>query len=363
MGLQPMAAIRLPAPILGVGRRQDAVAGRRLEQQEREDLLRVWWEEAVRAWLDSKEARSGSAHTRRAYEADVRLFFAFCGVPPWEVGGAHVIAWQQDQRERGLSERTINRRIAALSSLYDFCCYKWTVTDPLTGREVPLSARNPARQVDRARVNPYEGATYLNLEELRAMFRSIPRNTVLGLRDRALVLTYFYTGRRSTEIRTLRWGDITEQDGRRWYTWTGKGNRPRTDELPLPAYNAIVEYLEAAGRLEGMGEDDFIFVALSDAATRLPGVERMTGGPLSSSFVNRVIKKCARRAGLQWERIHTHTLRHTAAMLRYELRRDIRELQEFLGHASINTTQIYITSNERRVDTLWAEVEALIEAG
>lgn len=350
----------VPMPMVDWQRRDRDVV---VHQAGREERLRGWWAAAVVAWLDSKEAKSGSVHTRRAYEADVRLFFDFCQVGPWEVGGAHVIRWQQEMRERGLSEKTINRRVAALSSFWDFCCYKYTVPGPPGGREVALAERNPAKQVDRATVNPYENATYLNLEELRAMFRSIPRNTVIGLRDRALVLTYFYTGRRSTEIRTLRWREIAEEEGRWWYTWRGKGNKTRTDEMPLPAYNAIIEYLAAAGRLDGMGEDDFIFTALSDVATRLPGVERMPDQALSSSFVNRVIKKCARRAGLKWRKIHTHTLRHTAAMLRYELRHDIRELQEFLGHSSISTTQIYITSKGRRTDTLWAEVEALIGTG
>ncbi|RLC76394.1 MAG: hypothetical protein DRJ03_28730 [Chloroflexi bacterium] len=361
MGLQPMVATRAPVPMLDWRGGREIVGERRFDQREREELLRGWWEAAVMAWLDSKQAKTGSLHTRRAYETDVRLFFEFCQAQPWQVGGAHVVRWQQEQRERGLSEKTINRRIASLSSLFDFCCYKFTVTDP-AGHEISLATTNPARRVDRAAVNPYENAEHLSIEELRAMFRCIPRDSVVGLRDRALVLTYFYTGRRSTEIRTLRWGEITEEDGRRFYRWTGKGNKPRTDELPLPAYNAIVEYLEAAGRLEGMGENDFIFTALSDVATRLPGVDAMPDEALSSSFVNRVVKKCARRAGLQWRRIHTHTLRHTAAMLRYDLRKDIRELQDFLGHASMSTTQIYLTSKQKRTDTLWAEVEALIGA-
>jgi len=157
----------------------------------------------------------------------------------------------------------------------------------------------------------------------------------------------------------LQWGDLREEGGRWWYDWQGKG-KARTDELPLPAYHAIVGYLAAAGRLEGMGEEDYIFTALSDTALRLPGVDEVGSRPLSSSFVNRVVKKCARRAGLKWKRIHTHTLRHTAAMLRYELSGDVKKLKDFLNHSNLATTQIYLDHNEKRTDTLWAQVEALI---
>jgi integrase/recombinase XerD len=91
-------------------------------------------------------------------------------------------------------------------------------------------------------------------------------------------------------------------------------------------------------------------------------VESDGGHPraLSSSFVNRIVKKCARRAGLRWREVHTHTLRHTAAMLRRELGGDLQELQEFLNHSSLAITQIYVQHTEKRTDTMWAQVEALI---
>ena len=332
------------------------------DRQGREELLQGWWDDAAAAWIETKLARSGSEHTQRAYESSVRTFFEFCQVRPWEVGGVQVIAWQQAMRGKGLSEATVNLRLAALSSFYAFCCYRYVVTDPATGREIPLMEHNPVARVERAKVSPYEKSVYLSVDEVRALLRSIPRNTVVGLRDYALIVTYLYTGRRSSEVRTLRWGDIRQEGGRVWYDWKGKGKK-RTDELPLPAYNAIVAYLEAAGRLEGMGEEDFIFTALSGVATRLPGVEEVGSRPLSSSFVNRVVKKGARRAGLKWKRIHTHTLRHTAAMLRYDLSGDVKKLKDFLNHSSLATTQIYLDHNEKRTDTLWAQVEALIGTG
>lgn len=329
----------------------------REHQRQKEETLAQWWADASEAWLD----RAASPNTRRAYEGATKLFFKFCKpTRAWEVGGVHVITWQQAMRKKGLAETTINLRLAALSSFYSFCCYKWDVTDPETGRQVSLAKRNPVMSADRVKVSPYEKSIYLSADEVRALLRSIPRDSARGLRDYALVVSYIYTGRRSSEIRRLRWEDISQDGGRVYYAWMGKGSQ-RTDELPLPAYNAIVAYLEAAGRLETIEDEDFIFVALSDVAARLPNVKASSElRPLSTSFVNRIVKKCARRAGLKWEKIHTHTLRHTAAMLRRGLTNDIQELQLFLNHASLATTQIYVQHTEKRKDTLWAQVEALI---
>jgi site-specific recombinase XerD len=77
-------------------------------------------------------------------------------------------------------------------------------------------------------------------------------------------------------------------------------------------------------------------------------------------MVNRLVKKYARWAGLDHTRITTHTLRHTAAMLRAGLTDDLREIQRFLNHTHLNTTQIYLQHAGRRTDNLWMQVETLI---
>ena len=65
-------------------------------------------------------------------------------------------------------------------------------------------------------------------------------NSTMYVKTRSDIITYIYTGRRSSEIAALRWGDL-EHDasrGRYYYTWLGKGGKGRTDELPPPAWHA-----------------------------------------------------------------------------------------------------------------------------
>ena len=338
-----------------------------------EARLRAWrqergnWAEAARLWLEAKEAKSGSTNTRRAYEGALRMFFEHTQKEPWAVGGADVIGWQQAMRERELAETTINLRLAAVSSYYTYCHAKFTISSPFGGDEA-LAVFNPVARAERAKVDQYRNAHHLTTEQVRALLKAIPRDSTRNLRDFALIVTYLYTCRRSSEIRSLQWGDISHDKGRVYYCWgkehdVGKG-KSRTDELPLPAWNAIQEYLQVADRLDGPGQiqdEDYIFTALSDVATRLPHIDQVAENrPLTSAMVNRIVKKWARRAGLKWRLVKTHTLRHTGAMLRREFTDDPEKIQQVLAHSNISTTMIYLKKQARQADDLWAQVETLI---
>ena len=77
-------------------------------------------------------------------------------------------------------------------------------------------------------------------------------------------------------------------------------------------------------------------------------------------MVGRLLKKYARRAGLEPAGIKVHTLRHTAAMLRKEAGDDLQSISNFLAHSSLATTQIYLHSIEGRQDVTWQKVEVLL---
>ena len=342
----------------------------------------LYWHRALTQWLEDQS----SAATVEAYECSVRQFFRFvlerrgfvlngrieldeaalADAQPWTVGGALVGEWKRHLSERGLAETTVNLRLSALSSFWRFCTERYTVTDPRTGREVALAQSNPVLRVERFEVEPYEKSTYLSPVQLRAMFKAVERATVTGLRNYALISVYVYTGSRNSEARLLRWGDIKEEGGRYWYRARRKGRASKGGdhrlELPLPAYQAIVDYLEAAGRLEEIEGDDYIFVAHSDSAEQFDNVESVAVGekPLSSSWVNRMIRAAAKRAGVQWREVTTHTLRHSAAMLLRKAGGDVQEVQRFLGHKNISTTQIYVQHTEKQKNVHWAQMEALI---
>ncbi|OGO69853.1 MAG: hypothetical protein A2Z49_09620 [Chloroflexi bacterium RBG_19FT_COMBO_56_12] len=337
------------------------------------DRMRAWTD-AFEAWMENLRAEN----TRRAYRAAWRDFLAFADKMPWEVGKSQVAEWAAAIRRQGLSDATLQQRLAALSSFYSFTMDDYTVINP-SGREVALHDYNPAASGKlRPKISPYGKAIYLSAEEARALLWAIKRTTVQGLRDYALFLAYLATGRRNSEIRMLRWGDFERNGGRIWYRWSGKGKDDMRNECPARLWEAIVEYLKAAGRLgkvseapdvpevpkEGMRDEEYIFTALTNKAARLPNVsaaEWVPGAqPLSMREVGRLLKRYARLAGLDAKKIHVHTLRHTAAMLRHEAGDNVEEICAFLAHSSLAITQIYLHRVEGKKDTSWSKVEALL---
>ena len=114
-------------------------------------------------------------------------------------------------------------------------------------------------------------------------------------------------------------------EGSVFYRWSGKG-RARRDQCPLPVWQSIQQYLSRSGKLESIQPEDYIFTPLTDRAARLPNVDQSSwtrNQPLSSREVGRLLKKYAKRAGLDPAKIRVHTLRHTAAMLRKQAGDDL----------------------------------------
>ncbi len=136
-------------------------------------------------------------------------------------------------------------RLAAISGFYDFA------------RRMGLVAANPAVDVKRPKARPPipQG---LEAAELRRLLDVIP-DTPGGKRDRAIILTAALAGLRRQEILGLRAGDLT-RNGAVYYNVRVKGGLERRRELPAPAFNAIMEALEAQGRpLDGLAPEDRIF--------------------------------------------------------------------------------------------------------
>lgn len=336
------------------------------------DLKAIAWQEAKDAWLRSKLRKSNSQNTVIAYSKDWTQFFRYVGKAPWNVSSRDAENWMEQLESDGAGASTINRKLAALSSFYEFVSYKYTfigadnVERSIFIDDYGNPRPNPFKKPQRHPVDSYNHSTPISPEAVRECLQSINGQTLLGSRDNALIVTYIYTGRRSSEIANLRWGDIEHDSarGRYYYAWRGKGGKSRTDELPPPAYHAIVNFLKVNGRFETIKPNDYIFrPVFGDRAARLPNVTTVAENrPISGSMINRIVKTRFAKVGVSAEQVHTHTLRHTAAHLRYRdgEGEDLMAISRFLNHSSVAVTQIYLSKQHKPIDTGWSSVEQML---
>jgi site-specific recombinase XerD len=177
--------------------------------------------------------------TRRAYKTDVTEFSSFTGLnEPAQlrtVTRAHVIAWRKDMEIRSLSPASIRRKLSALSSLFDYLCERNAV------------AGNPVDGVKRPMANGNEGSTpALGDAQARKLLDAPPKDTLKGIRDKAILATLLYHGIRREELCGLRIKDMQSRQGVVHFRIKGKRDKIRFVPVHPAAQRLIEEYLALA---------------------------------------------------------------------------------------------------------------------
>jgi integrase len=172
-------------------------------------------------------------------------------------------------------------------------------------------------------------------------------NTPVGLRDRAIILTLVFTGRRRAEVFGLKAGDLSEDGDRTYYVYRGKGGKTGRRELPQPAYEAIRASLAASGcNLATMKAD----------ASLWPNPR--TGKAITSGVFYTNLRRYLAIAGLPLAGVHV--FRHSAAKLRRDAGESVEEVSRFLDHSSLAVTTTYLRRLEGQEDKSWEKVAAAI---
>ncbi len=253
--------------------------------------------------------RAMSPHTLDGYRRDLAALGGWAddaGTDPCALTDAQLRAFVAAEHRRGLSPKSLQRRLSACRSFY-----RWLLKH---GR----IAANPAAAI-RAPKAPRKLPQVLDPDEAKQLVE-VPTDAPLGLRDRALLELFYSSGLRLSELCALRWRDLHLDDG--LVTVLGKGSRQRTVPVGSHARAAL-----SAWRVEQRpGSDAPVF----------PG----RNGPITPRAVKVRLRQLARRQGL-FKRVHPHLLRHSFASHVLESSGDLRGVQELLGHADIATTQIY----------------------
>ena len=230
-----------------------------------------------------------------------------------------------DKKGRPLKKVTQNYYLIALRALLSYFTTKDIVSLPSDKITLPKDAR--AEKM----------VKFLNLDQIEKLLLTPNTKTTIGLRDRAILEALFSTGLRIAELVALNQEQFINIKDKKDLELgiIGKGSRPRTVFFSERALSWLRKYLETR-----KDKEKALFIhyrARKDADTRL-----------TARSIERIIKKYAILAGVP---IFTtpHTIRHSYATDLLNQGVDIRTIQEFLGHKSIITTQIYTHVTNKRL--------------
>ncbi len=253
--------------------------------------------------------RNVSPHTLDGYRRDLEALAAWCegqARDALRLVPEDVRAFVAAEHRRGLSPKSLQRRLSAVRSFYGWLLkHARIAASPAAGIRAPKAPRKLPQVLD-----PDEAQVLVE----------VPTDVPLGLRDRALLELFYSSGLRLSELCALRWRDLDLAEG--LVTVLGKGSKQRTVPVGSHARNALEAWRADTGATQ--------------EAPVFPG----RNGPITPRAVQLRLRQLAQRQGL-FKRVHPHLLRHSFASHVLESSGDLRGVQELLGHADISTTQIY----------------------
>jgi len=292
---------------------------------------------ALAFYLDDCLVKGQSPRTVEVKKCSLNAFVSWClseGIRrPQQVGlaevedyQAYLFRYRQPYTEKPLVKATIRNRLTHVKVLFG-CLYRRS-----------FIKTNPVALMDLPRVPRQLPSAFLELPEMVGTLRQAQPSGPIGVRDRAILLTFYSTALRRMELANLDLPDIDLDKGivtvRR-----GKGERDRRVPIAPIACEWIDAYLRyARPELQTLQSGQVLFLDNKGIRYRAHQLTRMA-------------KKYVGRAGIQ-KRGACNLFRHSAATHMHENGADIRVVQEYLGHADISTTQIYshVTINHLRRD-------------
>ncbi len=274
-------------------------------------------------------AESGlSANTLDAYCRDVQDLLDHVNAKSAsdleQLGTYEIVNWMDACRRRGLSSRSIQRRLVSVRMFFRFL------------RIDGYLHRDPTETIQTPR--PWQRVPeVLSVEEVNRLLAAARPDDAIGLRDKALLEVLYATGARASELCGLDLGALNLEY--RFIRCYGKGRKERLVPLGRAAARALEEYLrEGRPQLLKRPQESAVFLTRS-------------GRRLGRQTLWRRVRKYARQAGIRRD-VHPHTLRHSFATHLLSGGADLRSVQIMLGHADISTTEIYTHVDRTRLQAI-----------
>lgn len=276
--------------------------------------------------------RSASPNTIAAYRDTFRLLLGFAqqrlrkppsALPLAELDASLVTAFLQHlEKQRNNSARTRNARLAAIHSFLRYVALQEPALSATCQRVLAIPTKKAERKL----------ITSLARPEQEALLAAPDRTTWLGRRDHTLLLLLLQTGLRVSELRDLRCEDVVLTTGAH-VRCRGKGRKERCTPLTRATVSVMKTWL---AERKGLPTE--------------PAFPSRRGTVLSRDAVERLVTKYAEIASVTCRSMRTknvtpHVLRHTTAVSLLQAGNDRAVIALWLGHESIETTQMYLDAD------------------
>ncbi len=255
-----------------------------------------------------------SPHTEAAYRRDLDALAAYCNserIAGWtQVDNFHVRTFAAREHRDGLGPRSVQRRLSAVRGFFNYLIREKVVeANPAADIRAPKAAKRLPKTLD--------------VDQIASLLERKPTDA-LTRRDHAMLELLYSSGLRLAELAGLDVADLDLAD--RTVRVLGKGSKTRILPVGKQAVVALRTWLaDRAGLVKGGGSALFV---------------GQNGRRLGARAIQRRIGRWAAKTGLNVP-VHPHLLRHSFATHLLESSRDLRGVQELLGHADISTTQVY----------------------
>jgi len=330
-----------------------------LESERAQNRVRSFYE-SIGEIFDRWVKRSESVHTQRSYRRGVMAFIEFMGWgwpdESWRflTGTIHDVAsWREMMLEQEKAPKTINHRLAAVSSFYQF------VSGCAAEARLPITVPNPAHVqfIRRLASSPVQETLSLNATRARQLMGLVTGEGVLDYQDRAMLKTLLYTGIRINTLRLLDVADFHNDEHDATLRIREKGGNQRRIGIHFAAAESIRQHLDKAQLSSGplfraqAAPRDASRLALArvDVSTlwrkivsylkQLPGA--IVKEQVKDDAGNLVLGEDGSPKEIDRCIYSPHSLRATTATLLLDAGVDITKVQELLGHKRVTTTQIY----------------------
>jgi site-specific recombinase XerD len=276
--------------------------------------------------------RNASPNTMAAYRDTFRLLLAFAqerlrkppsALPLTDLDATLVAGFLQHlEKHRRNSVRTRNARLAAIHSFFRYVALQEPAHSATCQRVLAIPTKKTERKL----------VTSLTRVEQEALLAAPDRTTWLGRRDYAIIVLLLQTGLRVSELRDLRCEDVVLTAGAH-VRCRGKGRKERCTPLTRESVSVIKAWL---AEREGLPAE--------------PAFPSRRGAVLSRDAIERLVTKHTEVAGatcasLRTKNVTPHVLRHTTAVSLLQAGNDRAVIALWLGHESIETTQMYLDAD------------------